>query len=529
MGLLFWVLIFVLSSRVLRYFQSVEVIGDLLAHHLLAMILLTFFSLLIFSNIIAALSNLYLSSDLELCHASPAPMDAVFLSRSFHTMVDSSWMVLVFGLPIMMAYAYVYRPDIGFYMGLAYMGPALAVIAAGIGILFTMIMVSIFPAQRTRDIIMLLMIVGIVALYLLFRLLRPERLVDPDAFFSMMQYVTALKSPDSPYLPTHWMTQVLWEDLSDTQVKGRFFENILLCSTAGAITFINIWVARGIYFIGFSKSQEAKRRRKGKGLLDLLSRTIQRPLGPDLAAISDKDIRTFFRDNTQWSQLLLLGALAVVYLYNFSVLPLERSPIRLEFLQNQIAFMNMALAAFVLSAVSVRFIFPAVSSEGGAFWIIRSSPITIKRFLWGKFIIYIFPMLFLAEMLIIITNVLLKVTPLMMILSSLTIFLAVFGIVALAMGFGAIYPKFKYENISQVSTGYGGLMYMIFCALFMAVIIILEAGPVYILFMADLKGKSVTALQWLFIIPSFAAVLIIQWLAIFKPMKMGVKALERYE
>lgn len=529
MGLLFWVLIFVLSSRVLRYFQSVEVIGDLLAHHLLAMILLTFFSLLIFSNIIAALSNLYLSSDLELCHASPVPMDAVFLSRSFHTMVDSSWMVLVFGLPIMMAYAYVYRPDIGFYMGLAYMGPALAVIAAGIGILFTMIMVSIFPAQRTRDIIMLLMIVGIVALYLLFRLLRPERLVDPDAFFSMMQYVTALKSPDSPYLPTHWMTQVLWEDLSDTQVKGRFFENILLCSTAGAITFINIWVARGIYFIGFSKSQEAKRRRKGKGLLDLLSRTIQRPLGPDLAAISDKDIRTFFRDNTQWSQLLLLGALAVVYLYNFSVLPLERSPIRLEFLQNQIAFMNMALAAFVLSAVSVRFIFPAVSSEGGAFWIIRSSPITIKRFLWGKFIIYIFPMLFLAEMLIIITNVLLKVTPLMMILSSLTIFLAVFGIVALAMGFGAIYPKFKYENISQVSTGYGGLMYMIFCALFMAVIIILEAGPVYILFMADLKGKSVTALQWLFIIPSFAAVLIIQWLAIFKPMKMGVKALERYE
>lgn len=529
MGLLFWVLIFVLSSRVLRYFQSVEVIGDLLAHHLLAMILLTFFSLLIFSNIIAALSNLYLSSDLELCHASPAPMDAVFLSRSFHTMVDSSWMVLVFGLPIMMAYAYVYRPDIGFYVGLAHMGPALAVIAAGIGILFTMIMVSIFPAQRTRDIIMLLMIVGIVALYLLFRLLRPERLVDPDAFFSMMQYVTALKSPDSPYLPTHWMTQVLWEDLSDTQVKGRFFEIILLWSTAGAITFINVWVARGIYFIGFSKSQEAKRRRKGKGLLDLLSRTIQRPLGPDLAAISDKDIRTFFRDNTQWSQLLLLGALAVVYLYNFSVLPLERSPIRLEFLQNQIAFMNMALAAFVLSAVSVRFIFPAVSSEGGAFWIIRSSPITIKRFLWGKFIIYIFPMLFLAEMLIIITNVLLKVTLFMMILSSLTIFLAVFGIVALAMGFGAMYPKFKYENISQVSTGYGGLMYMIFCALFMAVIIILEAGPVYILFMADLKGKSVTALQWLFIIPSFAAVLIIQWLAIFKPMKMGIKALERYE
>jgi ABC-2 type transport system permease protein len=138
-------------------------------------------------------------------------------------------------------------------------------------------------------------------------------------------------------------------------------------------------------------------------------------------------------------------------------------------------------------------------------------------------------MLFLAEVLIIITNILLKVTPFMMILSSLTIFFAVFGIVALAVGFGALYPKFKYENISQVSTGYGGLMYMIFSAMFMAVLIMLEAGPVYILFMADLKGKTLTALQWLFIIPSFAAVLIIQGLAIFKPMKMGVKALERFE
>jgi len=252
-------------------------------------------------------------------------------------------------------------------------------------------------------------------------------------------------------------------------------------------------------------------------------------MGPDLAAICDKDIRTFFRDNTQWSQLLLLGALAVVYLYNFSVLPLERSPIRLEFLQNEIAFLNMALAAFVLSAVSVRFIFPAVSAEGGAFWIIRSSPISIQRFLWGKFILYIFPMLFLAEVLIIITNILLKVTPFMMILSSMTIFLAVFGIVSLAIGFGALYPKFKYENISQVSTGYGGLMYMIFSAMFMAVIIVLEAGPVYILFMADLKGKTVTTFQWFFIIPSFAVVLLIQWLAIFKPMKMGVNALEKYE
>jgi ABC-2 type transport system permease protein len=58
---------FVLSSRVLSYFRSTEIIGDILAKYLLSMLLITFFSLLVFSNIITSLSNLYLSADLELC------------------------------------------------------------------------------------------------------------------------------------------------------------------------------------------------------------------------------------------------------------------------------------------------------------------------------------------------------------------------------------------------------------------------------------------------------------------------------
>jgi len=344
-GLAFWGLMFGLSSRVLIYFQSVEVIGDILAHHLLSMVLLTFFSLLIFSHIITALSNLYLSTDLEICHSSPVSLETVFISRSVHTLIDSSWMVFIFGMPVLMAYAFVYRPGPGYYLTLVHLGVAMTVIAGGIGILFTMIMVNIFPAQRTRDIIMILMIFGVIALYLMFRFLRPEKLVDPDAFFSVMQYISALKAPDSPYLPTHWVTEALWKCLVNASNNNVLFEILLTWSTAGAMTVINIWVAGVIYFNGFSKSQEAKRRsRSGKKVLDWFTHLLRRPMGEDLASIVDKDIRTFFRDNTQWAQLFLLGALVLVYLYNFSVLPLEKSPIRLDFLQNEIAFLNMGIA-----------------------------------------------------------------------------------------------------------------------------------------------------------------------------------------
>ena len=530
LGVAFCTGMFVASCRVLTYFQSVEMIGDLLARQLLSMVLLTFFSLLIFSSIVTALSNLYLSSDLELCHSMPVSVETLFVSRALYTFVDSSWMVIFFGLPVFLAYGYVYRPGPQFYVSLIHLNLAMAVIACSIGIFLTMALVHVFPAQRTRDIILLLSILMVVALYLLFRFLRPERLVNPEAFFTVAQYMTALKAPDSPYLPTHWVAETLWAHLNAFKDRVYLFEILLAWSTAGSLMVINVWMAQRIYFAGFSKSQEARKRRPGvRRVLNFLILCVSRPFKGDLAAVIGKDLRVFFRDNTQWSQLLLLGALIVVYLYNFSVLPLDKSPIKLDFLQNELAFLNMGLAGFVLSAICARFVFTAVSAEGEAYWIIRTSPLKLKRYLWGKYFFFVFPILALAEFLIIGTNLLLEVTQLMMVFSTVTIGLMVFGIVALGIGLGAMYPRFRHENIGQVATGFGGFLYMVVSSVFIALVIVLEAGPVYILFMANVKGSVISAMEWLFIGLSFAAVLLINFMAVFRPMKAGLRALEEYE
>jgi len=522
--------LFLFSCRILIHFQSVDVIGDLLARQLMSMVLLTFFSLLVFSHIITALSNLYLSKDLELCHSTPVRLEELFMSRALYTLVDSSWMLIAFGLPIFMAYAYVYRPGPGFYFSLLHLNLALAFIAGGIGILVTMVLVYVFPAQRTRDLVVLLSILMLAAMFFLLRFMRPERLVNPESFFTVMQYVGALKAPQSPYLPTKWITDILWDSLAGSGANFHIFEMMLTWTTAGAIAVINIWVARIVYFDGFSKSQEAKRRRLGgKTILDLLVKFTTIPFGRELAAIISKDIRTFFRDNTQWSQLLLLGALVVIYVYNFSVLPLDKSPIQIDFLQNELAFLNMGLAGFVLSAVSARFVFTAVSAEGEAYWILRSSPLSLKLYLWGKYLFFLLPILILGEVLIILTNFFLDVTPFMMVLSSITMFVMVFGIVGLGIGFGALYPNFRHDNITQVSTGFGGLLYMIVSALFIGSIVVLEAGPVYILFMANTRGEVISVFQWFFIALSFLAVLAIHFAAVLTPMKMGLKALGEYE
>lgn len=528
-GILFWLALFFSFYKVLIYFSSQEIIGDILARHLLAMLLLIFFSLLIFSHIITALSNLYISQDLELCHSSPATLTEIFLSRSFYTVIDSSWMLLVFGFPVMMAYGFVYHAGLNYYLSLICVSFPLIIIAASLGIMLIMVLVRSFPAQRARDIIMFLSLILIVILYFLFRFLRPERLVNPEAFISIAQYLGALKAPDSLYLPSHWATDILWARLIKYK-GGHVLNYLLLWSTAFAMVVINIWMAGLIYFHGFSKAQEAKRRsRTGKKILERIVSVITRPLGPDVTSLIAKDVRTFFRDNSQWSQLLLIGALVVVYLYNFSVLPLERNPIKSIYLQNALSFLNIGLAGFVISALSVRFIFPAVSAEGQAFWIILSSPLSPRRFLWSKFLTYLLPMLVLAEMLIIYTNYLLKVTTFMMVLSSVTIFFLVFGIVALGVGLGAVYPNFRHENIAQVATGFGGLIYMIISSVFIALVIMLEAGPVYTILSTHFRGQEISHLQWIWIVGSFILVIVLNIFAVQRPLAAGLKAINDYE
>ena len=525
----FWVGTFIVFYRVLSYFQGIPEFGDILAKKLLSMVFLTFFSVLIFSNIITALSTFFLSRDLILIHSVPLPHKHIYFSKFTETAISSSWMLLFFGLPVWLVYGMVYHANIAYYGALVSIQLPFLIISAGIGILITMVLVYILPAQRTRDILWLLSILLIAILYILFRFSRPERLVYPDAFSTVVQYFDALKTPDSPYLPSIWATESLWSLLNGNWRDSLFFQG-LLWSNALFFLVIGAWVSDRIYYQGYSMAQETKSRLASKSsILDWVVAIWTAPFKASTRSIMVKDVKTFFRDNTQWSQLFLLTALIVVYLYNFKALPIQRAPMPTFYLQNILSFLNMALAGFVVAAVATRFVFPAVSIEGLSFWLIKASPISVKRLLWSKFWTYLLPLIVLSEVLIVISNYFLKVTTFMMVLSSVTVFLMVFGVTALGIGMGAMYPNFKAENISHISTGFYGLMYMIICASFIGLVIILEASPTYIIFMSKIKGSPLSPLQYLWIVISFSGVLVINVLAVWLPMKWGLKVLSEVD
>jgi ABC-2 type transport system permease protein len=525
----FWFGIFILFDRVLRYFQGVEEFGDVLAYKLLSMVFLTFFGLLVFSNVLVSLNTFFLSRDLTTIHATPVSLREIFFARFAETILESSWMVLLFGIPIFTAYGLTYSGAAGYYFGLVSVIVPYLIIAAAMGVSITMCLVQIIPAQRTRDILLLLSILLAIILYFLFRFLRPERLVDPEAFTGVVAYFRALSAPSSPYLPSTWATEAIWPLLRPTVNSSAFYQGFIWM-TAAAAGVVCAGVTLATYPYGWSKSQEAGGLVTGRLLRGLPGGLKRRGrVGSQVGALMTKDLKTFFRDNTQWSQLLLIAALVVVYLYNFSVLPLDRARMPTFYLQNLISFLNMGLAGFVLAAIGARFVFPAVSAEGFSFWIMQTSPLSLERLLWSKFFFYLGPLLLLGLILAVASNVLLQVSAFMRWLTPITVSSMVFGITALGIGMGAAFPNFKTENLAQVATGFGGLLYMIVAMSFIAAVIVLEAGPVYTLFMAHIRHHALGASQWLYIGGSLALVVLVNIAGVWLPMRYGIRRLGRYE
>lgn len=526
-GLLFWIGIFVVFFRVLTYFQGVDSFGDILAHKLLSMVLITFFTLLVFSGIITSLSKLYLSRDLILVHAMPVSASRIFLARWIESSLDSSWMVIVYSLPVFLSYGIVFQAGPFFYLAVGLMILPMCMIASSLSAVVVMLVALVLPAGRIRTVFIFLSLFLFVILLLAFRVMRPEQLTNPDAFSSVLQYFRSLETGGSPWLPTTWIFEGIRAALSG-YYRAALFDLALVWSFAATLAFVMTWIAGATYFTGFSKAQttserllpgRSERSKSATWLLHVLS-------GP-ARAFAVKEIKVFFRDQTQWPQVFLIAALIVIYLYNFSVLPLDRSPMKTIYLQNLLSFLNMGLASFVLTALAARFVFPAVSTEGAAFWIVRAAPVQIRTFLWVKFFIYYVPLLLLSEILIVATNILLQVTDFMMALSVATIFCIVPGIVAMGVGLGAVYPDFQSENPAQAVTSFGGLLFMILCTVFIGLVIVLEAGPVYQVFMAGVHGRALSVGQWAWMTLSFSLALMLCVLAVVLPMRIGERRLKK--
>lgn len=485
----FWAAIFGVAFRVLRYFREAQEIGNLLAGKVLGVTLLAFLSILLLSNVITALSTFFLARDLDLLVAAPIGWFRFYLAKLFETTVHSSWMVGLLALPILTAYGVVFSGGPLFpFVAVAAMVPYL-ILPAVAGTILTVLLVNVFPARRTRELLGLVGLGAVAVVVVLLRVIQPERLARPEGFRSFVDYLTVLKTPTGPWLPSEWSAAMIMNWLGrvpDPWPIARLWGAAAVALAAGA------WVHRQLFHLGYSKAQEGAERKVRRPLRGPLAHLLGW-LPPQKREFLFKDMRLFFRDNTQWSQLILLAVLLLIYIFNIKSLPIhtgEKVPFALV---TMISFLNLGLAGFVLSAVAARFVFPGISLEGRQMWLLRSSPLDPRSLLWSKYWMGTIPLVVLALVITGLTNALLQVSPFMMAVSLATIVLYTMAASALALAFGVFYPQFGTENAAQIPTSFGGIVYMMASLCLLAVVIMIEAVPVAEQLRAWRRGESLHA------------------------------------
>ena len=523
-GALFWTGVYGVLYFILRYFRGVEELGPLLAAKLLGITLLSFISILVLSNVITALSSFFLAKDLDLLVSAPVDWLRLYLAKLGETLLHSSWMVALMAVPILTAYGVIYRGGIWFIPYAVLVMLPLLLLPAVVGAALTLVLVNVFPARRTRDLLSIIALGAAGGVILLFRLIRPEQLARPEGFRNLLDFIAVLRTPTSPFLPSEWASRAIMgflrHDIDPLPL-------VLLWTTAAAFVTLGAVLHARLFATGFTKAQEGAERFVRGVVWRWTVGTLLAPLPVAKREFVLKDIKLFFRDTTQWSQLILLAVLVVVYLFNMKALPLHQGEPVGFFYVTLVSFLNLGLEGFVLASIAARFIFPAVSLEGRQMWLLRSSPLDLRTLLWSKYWVGTIPLLVLALLLTGLTNVLLKASPFMMVMSLATIVGLTLAIAALALGYGALYPQFETENAAQIPTSFGGLVFMMTTIVLLAAVIFCLWQAVYTYVHAVYEGRPVTVGGWMIACFTVAALLCAAATAI--PLRIGLRRMEAFE
>ncbi len=511
-------------------FLQLEVLAELLIGRVLEIVLLFFIGLLVFSNTIAAFTTLYLADDLPLLVSSPVGPARLYLARLVDTWTQASWMMLVFALPILAGCGSVLGASLGWYLVLPLLLLPLTVLCAAVGSIVTMALARWLPAQRTHDVLLVLAMVGFLVVYIAFRLAEPERFLEPGGFADLAALIGSLQADAGLSTPADWVVSSLFSLLRGEAGVALLPAATLYLSAATACA-LGAWLARAVYLRSFTRAQEG--RVEGQGLLlRLLGPLMRRRRPPKVprsvtAAFVSRSNRMFVRTTGQWTQLLLVAALVVVYLFNFKYFrTLQATGIIGD---RGLFFVNLVLGGLVVTTVAVRFLYPAVSLEGRAYWAVQVAPITAAQLLrahvrWG-----LWPLMALAVGLTVASDLIVGLPTWMIPASAVIAALMTWALCGMGVGLGATAPRFHEANPARIASGMGGVLFMLGGLFYMVLTLILVGWPIAALGYWLETGYVPRTARLLQFAAMLLGAVLLSVAAHVVPMRMGARALERRE
>jgi ABC-2 type transport system permease protein len=496
---------FVLFARLFRAIARIEATTPFFALGLLRNVLALAFMIavvILFSSAMTvAIGSFFTDLDLETYHSAPVPKWRIVISRWTKTLLQSATIIYVFLIPMFMAFAHQYRrvPALFYPVMLIDLALLLA-IPVTLGAAVIIVLVRFFPVERVHQIVASLAILVMSVAVVAFRMSRPERFFTPISTDDLTRALKAIELPSMQRYPGTALADVMVA-LAGGQQPLLFPARIVIVALTLFVLFVIL--ATPMYFRAFVRARESMAPMAiGAGGFTRAADWLLRRFEAPTRAMIGKEVRTLTRDVAQWSQLFLMIALLFIYLYNIRMLPLGGDARAMI-----IAYANLGMAGFIIAAICLRFAYPSISSEGRAFWMLQSAPVSYRRLLIAKVVVYALPLTALALVLTAFANVILHASAIVWFFTMIGASLLAVTLVSLGVGLGAITPNFAAENPLQVGLSLGGFGYMAAALAYVAAIMLLMARPIvqylfWRVFALDYQSMLVAA------VPIAAAILI---------------------
>jgi ABC-2 type transport system permease protein len=536
LSVFFWCGLFVLFDRAFWFLSST--IGNSATHaQTVQAIYNVFFAslmvMLIFSSGIILYSGLFSSSEAALLLSTPARPERIVLHKFQESLFFSSWGFFLLGSPMLVAYGWQSGAPWYYYVLLLPFMLAFIYIPGALGAILCLIVVHRIPQARLHS--MAITLIGTLMAGLLIGWVlwgsSERNLLTPLWFQDML---SRLQFSEHRLLPSWWLSTGLLLAARLEAGSPQFTpwaESVMflvvLLSNAMFLHVLLGWVGNRIYRQSFSEllAERTARRPRANFWADRFILYGAPFLSRQMRLLLVKDIRVFRRDPVQWSQFLIFFGLLVLYFINIRRFSYD---VNYAGWVNMISFLNLAVVGLILSTFTTRFIFPMLSLEGRRFWILGLLPIDRDSILWGKFVFAGVGACVPCCVLILLSDLMLNISPVVMLIHQTTCLLLCVGLAGIAVGLGAKMPDLTEDSPSKIAAGFGGTLNLVLSAIYIVAVVLLTALPSHFYMAAPTEDEY--RLWWLgaMAVGNLLA-LAIGVIATGLPMRMGLRAFRAME
>lgn len=438
--------------------------------------------MLAFSNAIISYGSLFGRSEAAYLLASPfTPLDVVTM-KYVESLFVASWSLVLLGLPLMKAMADDTQQPLFYILFIAFF-LAFIPIPGAIGLFLSWAAARWFPRRALK---FAAVVAGVIGAASVLWTMRSLGLGESVADVWLRRFLERMSFLQTAFLPNNWVASGI-----DHALHGQLSEACLyLGVTAANAMFLSWLVVRfvaGRLEPAFDRASAGWHggRRDPANADGAWARVVFWYLPQPLQLIAAKDLRTFFRDPLQWSQLGILFGLMILYLTNMPTLRLQFSGSGWYLI---IPFLNLCAVSLILATFTCRFVFPLVSLEGQQLWFVGLLPLPRGRILFSKFAFALTVTLVVAVTAMAWATVMLSLRPAWAAVHLAVTVAICFGLCGFAVGIGARLPMFHQTNTARIANGLGGTTNLLASVALVAVVLF---GVGY----ATLRSGQVGAMQ----------------------------------